>query len=201
MLLSYRKWLQTVALVIMLPAVVACDKSSEDTIALNPAPEPATATYTIKKGGHSSSSPFKVVSADRIRFEVVFDSSAIYKTAKPANQADINKLYGLSDCGSDHHTNSARFGWRWYNNQLEIHAYTYLNKKRQSALVGVVPLGKPAVYEIKMQEGEYVFTLNGVQVKLPRACNGKGEGYQLYPYFGGDEVAPHDIKIAIKELL
>jgi len=25
-------------------------------------------------------------------------------------------------------------------------------------------------------------------------------GYKLYPYFGGDEAAPHDINIWIKEL-
>ncbi|MDX5422996.1 MAG: hypothetical protein LPK14_12135, partial [Hymenobacteraceae bacterium] len=119
----------------------------------------------------------------------------------PANQADINKLYGLSDCSTDHHTNSARFGWRWYENRLEIHAYTYLNTVRRSALIGTVALGAPATYELQLKDGEYLFILNGKRLALPRACTGKGEGYQLYPYFGGDETAPHDISIVIKELL
>jgi hypothetical protein len=32
------------------------------------------------------------------------------------------------------------------------------------------------------------------------ATTPKGQGYQLYPYFGGDETAPHDINIWIKNL-
>jgi hypothetical protein len=28
----------------------------------------------------------------------------------------------------------------------------------------------------------------------------KAEGYKLFPYFGGDETAPHNISIWIKEL-
>ncbi|WP_242928061.1 hypothetical protein [Pontibacter vulgaris] len=199
MLFLFRKWQHTAAFSLLLLAGTACSSSKDSSNSAEP--EPGTKIYTIKKGAHSSSSPFKTVSTSLMRFEVVFDSTAIYSTSTPSNQADINKLYGLSDCKSDHHTNSARFGWRWYKNQLEIHAYTYKNKKRQSAYIGSVAIGKPAVYEIKIEDNEFVFTLNGVQTRLPRACNGIGEGYQLYPYFGGDEVAPHDIKIKIKELL
>ncbi|MBC5773469.1 hypothetical protein H8S95_05285 [Pontibacter sp. KCTC 32443] len=163
-------------------------------------PEPQAIVYTIKKGEHSSDSPFVVRSVTTLKFEATFDASATYKTTTDANQGDINKLYGIADCRTDHHSNSARFGWRWYNNQLEIHAYTYLNKVRQSKMVGVVDLNKAYTYEIQVQDNKYVFTLNGNAVELPRHCNGKAEGYQLYPYFGGDEVAPHDITIAIREL-
>jgi hypothetical protein len=35
---------------------------------------------------------------------------------------------------------------------------------------------------------------------MPRlASTRKAKGYQLYPYFGGDEVAPHLINIWVKE--
>jgi hypothetical protein len=157
--------------------------------------------YTIKQGGHyADRNAYKKLSLNQLRFAVTFDSTAIYTTIDPANQGDINKLYGLSDCGSDHHTNSARFGWRWFNGKLELLAYTYINQERKSAYIGEVTLGKATVCEIKLEDDKYVFTADGKSVSLQRACNGIGEGYQLYPYFGGDEVAPHEIKIAIKEL-
>jgi hypothetical protein len=63
-----------------------------------------------------------------------------------------------------------------------------------------VELNKAYTYEIQLQDNKYMFLLNGNTVELPRHCSGKGEGYQLYPYFGGDEVAPHDITIKIKQL-
>lgn len=166
---------------------------------------PTTSTSTlflIPQGAHySTNNTFKQVRVeDHLRFAVTFDSTAIYSTTKPANQGDINKLYGFSDCASDHHTNSARFGWRWYENRLELHAYAYANKVRKSAYVGEVTLGKATVCEIKLEGDQYVFTVNGKTVSLPRVCNGIGEGYQLYPYFGGDETAPHNISIAIQTM-
>lgn len=178
-------------------SLIGCQESDEATI--TPAPEPIT--YLIRSGAHyATSNPLKKTTTDRLKLEVTFDSSAIYTTTDPANQGDINKLYGMADCGTLHQTNSARFGWRWYNNQLEIHAYTYLNTKRQSTYIGTVELGKASICELEFGDKMYTFWLDGKQVTLPRACSGAGEGYQLYPYFGGDEVAPHDIRIIIREL-
>ncbi|OKL41445.1 hypothetical protein [Pontibacter flavimaris] len=177
---------------------VACKTVTE--VAPKVAEEPAT-VYTIKKGAHySDKNNVRKLTTSRIRFEVTFDSTAIYTSVKPNNQADINKLYGLSDCNTSHHTNSARFGWRWYNNRLEVLAYTYLNKKWEYKLLGSVPLGQKVALELRMEEGNYVFEMLGKEVDMPRACNGAAEGYQLYPYFGGDETAPHDITIRIKDL-
>ena len=170
-------------------------------IARGEEPAPASATYVIPKGAHSAQTrALKSTKKSRIRFEASFDNSAIYTTSKANNQGDINKLYGISDCGSEHQTNSARFGWRWYKDRLEIHAYTYKNKVRQSALIGTVEPGQKATYEIRLEDEQYVFLLNDKKVTLPRACTGEANGYQLYPYFGGDEPAPHDIKITIQEL-
>ncbi|MFD2244969.1 hypothetical protein [Pontibacter ruber] len=188
------------ALSVLCFAMLSCEVDSVTHVDANP--EPSSVTYTIPKGAHSATNnPFKLVSASKIRFQAVFDSSAVYTTTDPVNQGDINKLYGLSDCSSDHQTNSARFGWRWYNNRLEVHAYTYYNKSRKSELVSTIEIGKPYTFELRLEDNKFVFELNGKTVSLPRACTGKGEGYQLYPYFGGDEVAPHEIKIEIKELL
>ncbi|MDO6391318.1 hypothetical protein Q4E40_14355 [Pontibacter sp. BT731] len=164
-------------------------------------PEPASTTFTIKKGGHTTQNPLRFVETSTIRFEATFDSTAIYSTSIPGNQADINKLYGLSDCETDHQTNSARFGWRWYEGRLEIHAYTYSNKKRSTVFITSVQPGQTNRYELVLGEKAYTFKVNDKQVTLPRFCNTAGSHYQLYPYFGGDETAPHDITIRIRELL
>lgn len=157
-------------------------------------------TYVIKKGQHSTSSPFKSLRTNSMVFEAVFDNSAIYTSINPDNQLDINKLYGMADCGSTHHTNSARFGWRWYNSSLQVLAYVYANGVRYSKLMTTVDLNKAYKYELLLSGNQYIFTVNGVSVSMPRACSNTGSGYQLYPYFGGDEVAPHDITIKIKDL-
>lgn len=178
--------------------LVSCQSTTE-----SPSPvfsEPQTIVYKINKGKHSTVAPFVLRTTTAFKFEATFDGSAVYQTHNHINQADINKLYGIADCGTEHHSNSARFGWRWYNDKLEIHAYTYQNRERQSQLIGVVELNKTYSYEIRMEENNYVFTLGDRSVTLPRGCHGPATGYQLYPYFGGDETAPHDITIAIKEL-
>ena len=62
-------------------------------------------------------------------------------------------------------------------------------------------IGVPAELTMSVQENLYQFTYNGKTVTMPRHCTGSSiQGYRLYPYFGGDETAPHDIYVYIKEL-
>jgi hypothetical protein len=157
--------------------------------------------YTIKKGQHDASPrPFKTVSITEQKFSVVFDSSCIYTSTTPSNQADINKLYGFSDNNGLHQSYSARWGWRWYNNKLSLQAYVYNKGSWTYADVGTIAIGTIHTCSIKVQKGSYLFTLNNtIKVTMPRAATTtKGTGYQLYPYFGGDEVAKKDVKIWIK---
>lgn len=158
--------------------------------------------YTIPKGQHSSgNSTFKSRITSSMRFEVVFDKSAIYDIEGSGNQGDINKLYGMSDCGSHHQTNSARFGWRWFEGNLEIWAYVYHGGTRAYKKISTIAIDTAQQYELLLDGNDYVFRVNGVgEVVLPRGCSGTGVGYQLYPYFGGNEVAPHDISIKIRDL-
>ncbi|NEM98868.1 hypothetical protein [Pontibacter burrus] len=73
-------------------------------------PEPQTIVYKIQKGKHSAVAPFVIRSTNTLKFEETFNGSAVYQTRNLANLADINKLYGIADCGTEHHNNSARFG-------------------------------------------------------------------------------------------
>tara|TARA_Y100000385_G_C13006385_1_gene599611 strand:+ start:673 stop:1248 length:576 start_codon:yes stop_codon:yes gene_type:complete len=155
--------------------------------------------FKIKKGSHSSGFRFSLQTSNEQIFKFKFDESAIYKTQDPRNQGDINKLYGFSDCLTHHHTHSARLGWRWLNDQIEIMAYSYANKERSSKFVVAVMQGDISDAKINIKNNsEYEFTVNGHTVTLPRACDKeKVTGYTLFPYFGGDETAPHDIQIEV----
>lgn len=163
---------------------------------------PAFITYTIKKGlNFSDFNFFKPVSITEQKFAVIFDSSAIYTTINPINQVDINKLYGFSDNDSTHHLFSARFGWNWVNNKLWLHGYVYNNGIILKQELTSVLLNTEIKCSIKVNPTTYTFTVNNVATNMPRASKTlTGKGYQLYPYFGGDEMAPQDIRIKIKEL-
>jgi hypothetical protein len=157
--------------------------------------------YTIQKGQqYCDKSIFVPVKCNLLSFKVKFDSSAIYKTVADSNQSDINKLYGFSDNNAAHHEYSARFGWRWSDNALRLFAYDYNNSVMSFKELGTVQIGVENTCSIKVLGNEYVFTLNGIETKMPRASTTTlAEGYKLFPYFGGNELAPHNISIWIEE--
>lgn len=156
--------------------------------------------YTIPQGQQNClQNGIKAVNNDSLVFDVLFDSTAIYTTQSASNQGDINKLFGFSDCSSFHHTNSARFGWRYYKGHLELFAYTYAKGTRNFQSMGVININQKYTCTIVAQKGEYVFYLNHQKpTVMERGCNG-GLQFRLFPYFGGDELAPHEVKIWIKE--
>jgi len=156
--------------------------------------------YTIRKGQqYCDQNGYKAVDVSELKFTVRFDSSAVYQTTLAENQDDINKLYGFSDNNSDHHQYSARFGWRWSSNALRLFAYVYNAGAVTSKELAMVNIGAATNCSIQVTGTSYLFTVNGVTTRLPRmATTATGKGYQLYPYFGGDEAAPHDINIYIR---
>lgn len=157
--------------------------------------------HNISKGSQNSSkSAFKAVSVDSMVFEVLFDSTAIYTTQHRENQGDINKLYGFSDCSSFHHSNSARFGWRYHKQGLELFAYTYAGGKRSFVSMGSININQKYTCTIVAKKGQYVFYLdNRKETPMERGCN-SGLQFRLYPYFGGNESAPHNMNIWIKDI-
>jgi hypothetical protein len=157
--------------------------------------------WQIQAGSHEASGTSVVLrTSDVLDFNARFDGSAQYSTVDPANQLDINKLRGFSDCGEHHHTASARFGWRWNADRIELFAYTYVAGHRQSALLGAVQPGDWHEYRLEATGSDYLFTLDGVTTIMPRGCVGGGRvKYELWPYFGGDETAPHTISIELDE--
>jgi len=177
--------------------LISPDKLKADTTVL----QTSYIDYIISQGDQFCDKNFPVpVDYSVQKFSVLFDSSAIYTLANKSNQSDINKLYGFSDNNTEHHVNSARIGWRWSDNALRLFAYVYNNEQRSSLEIATVSINKEIICSIEVRIDEYHFSVNGIGKMMPRASTtATAKGYKLYPYFGGDEKAPHKISIRIKE--
>jgi len=180
---------------------LGCSKNSLEKDNPNPSIPKGFTEYVIKKGEHySNQSGITVLKTARIKCDVIFDSSAIYQNSQAYNQGDVNKLIGFSDCGAGHHENSARLGWNWNGSQIVIYAYAYSGTQRIIQAIDSVKIGRTISCSVEAIEGNYHFAVGESKVSIQRFCgNYTGEFYKLFPYFGGDETAPHDIRIYIKE--
>jgi hypothetical protein len=181
--------------------LVSCSKAP-GTIKENGDPVPGSYThYIISQGQHySQQSTYTPTEYTELRFLVKFDSTAVYTTASAENQYDINKLYGFADNGEQHHEFSARIGWRWSDGVLSLFGYTYNNGEMSYEELSVIRIGEEYECSIKVTEHTYIFSANSRTITMSRTSEGVvAKGYKLFPYFGGDETAPHDIHIWIKE--
>ncbi|GAB3889473.1 hypothetical protein [Spirosoma agri] len=162
-----------------------------------------TIIYLIKEGDHyCQQSHLEYITKSTISFEATFNKSASYQTKDPEKQGDVNKLYGFSDCKDSHQTNSARFGWNWQDNALHIYAYHYRSGELLFQSIGTAQLDRMYRYQISIEGNQYKFRFDGKEVSVDRGCSDTTQfsRYKLYPYFGGEELAPHDVTIAIREL-
>ncbi len=182
--------------------ISSCSKQNDAVISPGEPVVPSAFTqYRIPKDQHySEQSVYIQVEYDELSFRVKFDSSAVYTTVIPGNQYDINKLYGFADNNAQHHQFSARIGWRWSDGALRLFGYVYNNAVVSYEELGPVSIGTEHSCSIKITPGSYIFSVNGISKTMPRLSTTiKAKGYKLFPYFGGDETAPHDISIWIKE--
>ena len=157
--------------------------------------------FLIRQGEHYATPRLtETFGPSSLKFRATFDESARYTFEDRSMQQNKNKLMGFSDCSSLHHENSARFAWQWFNDQLEIYAYCYVDSVRVEEFLGVVEIGEENLYELTIGEEAYDFYLDGAfktSVKRSDNCP-EGTKYLLYPYFGGTVPAPHDVKVKIE---
>ncbi|MBL0745824.1 hypothetical protein [Chryseolinea lacunae] len=177
-------------LLVLCAAVFACEHE----------PDQLFETFVIRAGDHYATGRHaESLQWNVLRFEASFDQTAIYQFDDAGFQDSKNKLMGFSDCNSLHHQNSARFAWQWYHDQLEIYAYCYVNGQRQEAFMGVVQPGEIQRYEIEITNHDYVFRFSDKEVHIARGSTCSVGVYQLlWPYFGGQMPAPHDVSIRIR---
>lgn len=185
---------RTLSLLILSCSLCACNES------IDIDPETGFEIFTISQGQHSSITRNEAFSGTGIQATAIFDESAIYTLEDPQNQADINKLVGFSDCQQHHQSESARFGWRWYEDELQILAYVYNEGQLKYELMGSIPLNQEINLQLLLTEDSYIFSGDGLQdVTTARTTTCEaGENYWLWPYFGGDEPAPHNVEVRLK---
>ena len=197
--------MKTICLVAGLFFFIGCTKNSDQTdhaiIKEIETKSGEYSTFTIQKGAHyCDQNPVKSITIAEMKFMVRFDNSAIYQTELPENQYAVNKLWGFSE-GTNNHFNSARIGWSWTDNALRLYGYAYVSGELHYQEITSVTIGTEISCSIQLVGESYLFTVNDVVVSLPRGASGsQASGYQQYPYFGGNEVAPHLITILIKSL-
>lgn len=161
--------------------------------------------YTIEQGNHS---------ANGLNFGIHSNGVTVKKTVRflpnchynlgNENQFDINKLYGFSvGLLQSNQFNSARFGWRWSikKQKIELLAYVYINGVRINewdidTLICNVELNAIIKTQISIEGPHYRFEVIGTEGGVKHITrSGSGAGYNQYPYFGGNEVAPHTMHI------
>ena len=157
--------------------------------------------FVMKEGDHYSyPRVVETLKSETLSFEAKFNPSCKYIFKETGYQDSKNKLLGFADCNSLHHENSARFGWQWLHDQLEIYAYCYVNGERVEKYVGVVKIDEVNHFEIRALRNEYLFSLNNepsVVISRGSTCT-TGVYNMLWPYFGGTLPAPHDVHVSIK---
>jgi len=174
--------------------------------------------FVIRKGAHYSKHFPKLNcnAQDDFQFIVKFDESCKYDL-KDEDQLDINKLFGTS-FGFNHHKNSFRIGWA-YNiktNKIELYNYWYENSIRFSSLITSVPINLKTIVSVKFHPkdinnytlgdlGGYIETsvsaigINPIKTTVPYDLENVPQyGLVLFPYFGGNKTAPHNIKIFLQ---
>ena len=179
--------------VLILLLLVSCSKEVDDL---------GFRVYTIPAGEHSSGSFINHPDNSKISFKFILDESAYYETEIPENQDDVNKIYGMSDFGLRHQKYSIRLGWRYINNNLELCWLRHEEGRHSSATIRAIEPGVIYDATIDIKTFYYVIVIDNDTTFVRRRPEGNWgliRRYYLYPYFGGNEYAPHDITIKIKE--
>lgn len=121
------------------------------------------------------------------------------------DQFDTNKLVGIGYLPG-HHKDSARFGWRYWTDrkEIELTAYCYVNGRRVIQHVCFCKIGKEYRLRLQVLATCYYFDVyeagemkSAGIVTIERGHN-KHFKYRLGTYFGGNQVAPHEMKIELE---
>lgn len=175
--------------------------------------------YKIKKGNHYAQ-PMRLgiwFGAKEINRKVTFTDSCRYDLHS-VDQGDTNKLFGAGKFWGVYrpagvkwwhlwdyeHNNSARFGWRYdtATDKIELSAYCYVDKKRFIVPLGPVQIGAEYLLQIVLINNMQLFRVydstGRLMYKQVFSFPASGMMYLTGLYFGGNQRAPHDIYVSIK---
>lgn len=150
-----------------------------------------------------------VVSPAEVSATVTFDSSCIYDVGA-VDAYDWNKVIGLGFVGSQnqdittgtppHQIDGARIGWRWnpQRQRIDLGAYAYVEGKRIDFKVAEAFIGVPTKLTIKIDYNRKLYQFMGGQQTVSFTHN-KSFAYKTGLYFGGNQPAPHQIRVKIED--
>lgn len=161
---------------------------------------------TIKKGKHRAQPRLGLFYAHHFTRKVIsFRENCKYLIPGP-DQEDTNKLFGLGYLWN-HHKESARFGWRYdpASGLIILSAYCYIRGERVIKDLARTGCREPLIYTIYEEANNYRF---GIMTPAgDTLCNEwvpkfhkKKFSFPLGFYFGGNQPAPHQMEIEIKNL-
>jgi outer membrane protein assembly factor BamA len=131
--------------------------------------------------------------------KIIFSESYAYNLNDYVAQNRWQKLFGFSFNMSHHHTNSARYVFRYniQKNVMEIASYCYKNKTRIYKHLTNIEINKEIELEIKVVNNTIEFYIDNTfknSVTYDKIIN---IGYKLGLYFGDSQNrypnAPHDM--------
>lgn len=178
---------------------------------------PVDQNFLIKKGRHYCSGILNGIPRlfihkgnKELEFYVTFDENCKNELLL-LNKYAINKVAGFSR--GHHHEESIRLGWNCPEGELQLYAYYYTGGQRRSVRIPNIEniycncfeFNRPIHVKIVDRPKYFSIKVNGTETPLPKVWRIKGEkgwrlGYYLKPYFGGKELAPHDMNIYLQEL-
>lgn len=137
----------------------------------------------------------------RISRVVVFSNTCGYDL-HDGDQSDWNKLFGIMPLSfRGHKWNSYRFVWRHnlLTRKIELGFYYYKAGKLVKGFLKAVHINRPIHCELIQLSNQVHFVIGGISYlhvngKLPFI------GWRLGAYFGGNELAPHEMFMDIYTL-
>ena len=164
--------------------------------------------YRIKEGNHYSFHWPKLYFGNKTEFDIdiTLGVGCRYQFYG-SDSSDINKLFGVSF--GYHHKNSIRIGWNHHTDgRFCLFYYAYNKGIRVDRVIGYCSQHERVNIKIKLNFNKDLVEITSknfisitsipivtrqVSFKFPKFKI----GYYLFPYFGGNCKAPHDMNIGI----
>lgn len=158
--------------------------------------------YIIKKGNHYSTHIIKPYLGFKKEFNIQFKFNENCRyNLEDVDQLDINKLWGISF--GYHEANSIRIGWVYnlFTDKIDLYYYIYENSVRKYAKFSECFINDTCVVKLLLSNTSFTMIDKGNPWNIISETYNYPDfklGYYLWPYFGGNEVAPHDIHIQME---
>ena len=176
----------------------------------------AGSIVTCKKNSHSCGSKIELFRSRKMTRKVSFLENTDYQRHLtpnwPVQYDQINKTFGVSDCGNYivNRKDSALVGWRniYGTNLIELTGYVHRESVRdslgnnfRSSPLGIVRRNDPNAITIEAMSNYYLYTLRSNKMLVMERQNGCASdihGRYINTWFGGQKPAPETLRLSVE---